>query len=82
METIKEIHIADNVPREITINTDSKFTLQSLKIPKNYRNLIDEIRKKAISLGNHNWHITFTWIRAHVGHYGNELDDKLAKEAA
>jgi len=82
METIQELHIADNVPREITIHTDSRITLQSLKNPKNHRNLIDEIRKKAISLGKHNWHITFTWIRAHVGHYGNELADKLAKAAA
>ena len=82
METTKELHITDNVPREITIHTDSKITLQSLKNPKNHRHLIDEIRKTAITLGKHNWHITFTWIRAHVGQYGNELADKLAKEAA
>jgi hypothetical protein len=82
METIKELHIADIVPQEITIHTDSKITLQSLKNLKNHRYLIDEIRKKAMSLRTHNWHITFTWIQAHVGHYGNELADKLAKEAA
>jgi ribonuclease HI len=82
METIKELHIADNAPREITIHTDSRITLQSLKNPKNHRHLIDEIRSKAISLEKHNWNIAFTWIRAHVGHFGNELADKLAKEAA
>lgn len=82
MEAIKEIHIPDNVPRDITIHTDSKITLQSLKNQKNHRYLIDEIRKKAIDLRKHNWHITFTWIKAHVGHHGNELADKLAKEAA
>ena len=70
METIKEPHIADNVPREITIHTDSRITLQSLKNPKNYRHLIDEIRKKAILLGKHKWHNTFIWIRAHLGLYG------------
>jgi ribonuclease HI len=83
METVTFCNvIADNVPREITIYTYSKITLQSLKNPKNHRYLIDEIRKKATSLGNHNWLITFTWIRAHVGHYWNELADKSAKGAA
>jgi len=50
MDTIKQIHIPDNVPREITILTDSKITLQSLNNPKNHRHLIDEIRKKRYHL--------------------------------
>ena len=70
MEIIQELHIADNVPREITIHTNSRITLQSLKNPKNHRYLIDEIRNKAILLGKHKWHNTFIWIRAHLGLYG------------
>ena len=82
LETIKELQIAENIPSEVTVHTDSRISLQSLKNTNNHRYLIDEIRKKAISLEKHNWKITFTLIQAHVGHYGNELADKLAKEAA
>jgi ribonuclease HI len=81
MKIIKELNIADNVPREITIHTDSRITLQSLKNTKNHKHLIDEIRKKAIILTEHNWHITFTWLQIHVGQYVKELADKLAKGA-
>jgi hypothetical protein len=33
------------------------------------------------TLEKDNWHIEFTWIKAHAGHTRNELADKLAKEA-
>jgi len=36
---------------------------------------------KTITLVKENWNIEYTWIKAHAGHYGKELPDKLAKEA-
>jgi len=64
------------------VHTDSRITLQSLQNTNNHKYLIEEIRKFAITLGKSNWTIKFTWIKAHVGIYGNELADKLAKEAS
>jgi hypothetical protein len=43
---------------------------------------MEEIRKKAIILEKNKQKITFTWIKAHLGIYGNTLTDWLAKEAA
>jgi len=82
LETIEKSHINDCIPRTATVHTDSRITLQSLKNTKNHNYLIEEIIKKVIALENSKWTITFTWINAHAGIYGNELADKLAKEAA
>jgi ribonuclease HI len=32
-------------------------------------------------LEKENWNIEYAWIKAHAGNYGNELADRLAKEA-
>jgi hypothetical protein len=48
---------------------------------KKRKHLVEEIRKKTIALEKENWNIEYTWIKARAGHYGNDLADKLAKEA-
>ena len=82
LETTEKSHMNENIPRTVTIHTDSRITLQSLKNTKNHSYHIEEIRKEAMALENHNWRIIFIWIMAHTGNYGNELADKLAKEAS
>ena len=77
IETIK----INNTPRTIKIHTDSRITLESVKNTKNRNHLIEEIRKKT-ALEKENWNIEYAWIKAHAGNYGNELADRLAKEAA
>ena len=47
-----------------------------------YAFLIEKIRKKVDSLERKGWTIMFSWVKAHVGIYGNELADRLAKVAA
>jgi hypothetical protein len=64
------------------IHTDNRITLESLKNMTNRKHLIEVVRKKTIALEKENWNIEYTWIKAHTGHYGNELADKFAKEAA
>jgi ribonuclease HI len=81
LRAVETIKINNNTPRTIMIHTDSRITLESLKNKKNRYHLIEEIRKKTIALEEENWDIECTWIKAHVGHYENELADNLAKEA-
>jgi hypothetical protein len=69
-------------PRTATIFTDGRVTLDSLRNVNNHAYLVEEIRKRVASLENRAWKVTFTCVKAHVGIYGNELADRLAKEAA
>ena len=87
MATVKAIEAIDNIynrdcrRRTATIYTDSTVTVQSLKNHRNHKNLIQEIRKKAIELERRQWTIKLTWTKAHVGNHGNETADNVAKEA-
>ena len=67
LEIISELKIEGNTPRTIGIFTDSKITIDSLKNATNHSFLIEEIRKRIISLERSNWTIEFAWVKAHVG---------------
>jgi ribonuclease HI len=43
---------------------------------------VEEIRKKVDCLEKRKWRIKFSWVKAHAWTYGNEIADRLAKEAA
>jgi ribonuclease HI len=79
LENIEHLKTND---KTALISTDSRISLESIKNRKNHTYIIEKIRKKVTELRKQNWTIDFTCIKAHAGHYGNELADKLAKEAA
>jgi len=72
----------DSSPRTATVFTDSRITLDSLKNANNHAYLIEEIRKSISRLEGPKWKIEFSWVKAHAGIFGNEIADRLAKEAA
>jgi ribonuclease HI len=43
-------------------------------------NIVCNLHSKAVNLIKKNWKIEFKWVKAHVGIYGNEMADRLAKE--
>jgi ribonuclease HI len=81
LEVIEAIDITENSPCKIAVLTDSRITIGSLKNVNNHNCLIEEIRKIIPILERTNWTIVFSWVKAHVGIYGNELTDQLAKAA-
>jgi hypothetical protein len=79
---IDAIDIAENSPRTIAVFTDGRITVDSSKNVNTHSYLIEEIGKRISVLERTNWTIEFSWVKAHVGIYGNELAEQLAKAAA
>jgi len=71
----------NEVNKVTTVHTDS-MTLESLNNMYKHTFLTEEIRQKVQEMGSRGWTTWFRWTKAHVGTTGNELADKLAKEAS
>jgi len=82
LDLISYLEIADNKPRTIGVYTDSRINIDPLKIASNHNYLIEEIMNRLINLRIAKWTIEFSWIKTHAGNLGNELADRLAKDAA
>jgi ribonuclease HI len=82
LETIESMNSLSINPRTVTIITDSRVYLDSLHNVNKHAHLTEEIRIKVTSMVTANWKIKFSWVKAHAGIYGNEMADRLAKEAA
>jgi ribonuclease HI len=82
LEAIETLDVTENGPHTVDIFTVRRITIDSLKNITNHNFLFELIRKKVSILETAIWTIEFSWVKAHVGIYGNELADQLAKEAA
>ena len=82
LEAINSLNKHTINPRTATIFTDSRVSLDSLRNPNNHVYLVEEIRKMVAILEKCKWKIMFSRVKAHAGNYGNELADRLAKDAA
>jgi hypothetical protein len=43
---------------------------------------MDQIKNKVMDMEREEWKVEFNWVKAHAGQRGDELADRLAKEAS
>ena len=82
LETIESLHNKPINPRTAVIFTDSMVGLDSLRNVNKHVYLFEDFGMRVSSLERYEWKITFSWVKAHVGIYGNERAYRLIKEAA
>jgi ribonuclease HI len=75
LEVIESQQENHNKHTTAVIYMDSKITLDSIRSAKNHKHLVEEIRKRAVTLNKKNWKIEFKWLKAHAGIFGNEIAD-------
>ncbi|GBL92589.1 hypothetical protein AVEN_215147-1 [Araneus ventricosus] len=62
---------------QVNIISDFRSALMALSAVEEARDIINNIK----DIKEYKGKITLTWIRAHMGNFGNERADQLAKEA-
>jgi ribonuclease HI len=72
--------LPDHKDRTVAVYTDSQFTLDSLRNNSIHTPIIADNRKKAQQT-TQNWTISFGWIKSHTGIKGNEIAERLPKQA-
>jgi ribonuclease HI len=82
LEKLEERQDGQDNDKRVAIYTDSKITSDLLQNNFKGNRLIESIRDKIIALTHLKWILHFGWVKGHAGIEGNELVDKLAKEAA
>ena len=73
--------LEENEMNEVVLLTDSQALVKAMASHQTTSKLISEARD-ILNTASTGARIEIRWIKAHVGHYGNELADQLAKDGA